>query len=140
MADECATNSCPAIEFRLEREDDDDMIDPALNPLHAPRPPGPHLWGDIVEHTSASGFGHPGKMKVQPRVIDQYDKIPSLCLQHPSDGAYAPDNGWDGGQPDQSHHVQLRDARHKAHTGGAHSRPTNADQLGRRVERHNRFG
>src|SRR5216117_3616293 len=106
MADERATNSCLAIEFQLEREDDHDMIDSALYPLHAPRPPGPHLWGNIVEHTSTSGFGHPGKMKVQPRIIDQHDKIPGLCLQHLPDGAHALDHDSDSGQPDQSHHVQ----------------------------------
>jgi hypothetical protein len=30
-------------------------------------------------------------MKVQPRIIDQHDKIPGLCLQHPPDGSHALD-------------------------------------------------
>src|SRR5262245_14004304 len=140
MADERAPNSCPSIEFRLEREDHDDMINPALNPLHTPRPPSPNLRCNVVQHTSTSSFGNPGEMKVQPRVIDQHDKIPGLCLQHPSDGAHTLNHSSDRRQPNQPHHVQLWNARHKFHTRSTHPRPTNSDQLGRWIERHNCFG
>lgn len=116
------------------------MIDPTLNPLHTPWTPGPHLRGDIVEHTPTGGFGHPGEMKVQPGIVDQYDKIPGLCLEHPSNRAHALDHRSDSRQPDQSHHIQLRDTRDKADSGSPHPRPTNAHQLSRRVERHDRFG
>src|SRR4051794_13366200 len=139
MAHECAPNSCSAIEFQLKWENYHDMVDPTLDPLHTPWPPSPDLRGDIVEHTPTSGFGHPGKMKIQPGIVNQHDKIPSLCLQHLPNGAHPRDHRSDSGQPDQSHHTQLRDAWHKADSGSAHPRPTNTDQLRRRVERHDRF-
>ncbi|OGW49657.1 MAG: hypothetical protein A2V62_10210 [Nitrospirae bacterium RBG_19FT_COMBO_58_9] len=78
MADEGAPNTCPAIEFFLERQNDDDMIDPSLNPFHAPGTPGPHLRGNIVEHPPTGSLGHTGEMKVQPWIVDQHHEIPGL--------------------------------------------------------------
>jgi hypothetical protein len=64
MTDERTPDSCPAIQFSLERENHDDMIDAPLNPLHPTRSPGPDLRRNIIEHPAACSFGHPCEMKI----------------------------------------------------------------------------
>ncbi len=107
------------------------MLRELLDPAGAP---GPDLRRDVVQDATTRGFCHARKMKVQPRIINQDDEIPGFGLEYPPDRAYPLNHRADGGQPDQSHHVEVRDSRHKRDPCRPHRSSADSDQFGLRVE------
>jgi hypothetical protein len=128
------------IEIRFEWENDDHVVNTMLNPFHAAWSPSPHLGGDIIEHPATGRFGHTGKMKIKPRIINQDNKVPRFGLQHPSDRANTLNHPSDCGQADQTHHIQLWHARDHGDSGRFHTCSPDPNQFRGRVLRGNRFG
>ena len=140
MADERTPDARPPVEFRLEGQNDDHMIHISLNPLHPARAPGPHLRRNVIHHAETGGLGDAGEMKIEPGIIDQHDEIPRFSLQHPPDCEHTLDQEPNGGQPDESHQVELRNPGDHGHPGCSHPGAADADQLDARVAGSNRFG
>src|SRR5262245_37951574 len=96
MANKRTPDSRPAIEFWFEWENHHAMIHTPLNPCHSTRPPSPDLRRNIIEYATTGGLRYPREMKIESRVIDQYNKVPCLALEHRPDGANTPDQGSNG--------------------------------------------
>ena len=75
MSNEGRIHPALSIELLFEREDDKRFIDVIAQQAHAPLPPRPELWRDIVHGGNAALLHLPGNAPVERRRVDDDGEI-----------------------------------------------------------------
>src|SRR2546428_238347 len=130
MTDEATRNAGVAIEFPLEGENAECVLEPPLDQAHSPRPPRPELGADEIHIAHALPSQLARQSQVESWKIRQDGKrwlaSRSLCYQ-------APHHPAKGRQPVQyladPQNGDLGTVGHQFHAGLAHPRSAQAEQV-----------